>query len=163
MFHVILKALSTPAAKTALVVAGAATGCYLLRRSGGDKKVVEGVARVGNVVTGAAVIATSTAIDTGCLIADTAITAAEVTGNAACKGVETVGYGVGRSARAVLDVTSQAGKAAQSGPIARGVVAGFYAPEAKAQPAEAQADSPEFQAIVAAIVDNGGIANGGIA
>jgi hypothetical protein len=84
------------------------------------------------------VIGTQAAIDGGCIVADTAITAATVTVDAAVKGVETVGYGVGRSARAVLDATSKAGKAASGNPLSRGVMAGFYAPEAQAQAPVAQ-------------------------
>jgi hypothetical protein len=137
MFHVIANLFAKPAmstaAKVALGVAGVSTAAYLLRRSGGDKKVVESVAKTGTFVTGCAVVATGTVLDTGCLVADTALTAAEVTADAALKGVETIGYGVGRSARAVLDVTSKAGKSVSGNPLSRGVMAGFYAPEAQAQ------------------------------
>jgi hypothetical protein len=138
MFAAILKTLSTPAAKTVIGVGAFATTCYLLRKSGAAGTVVEGVSDAGRFVTNAAVIATAGAIDTGCVIADTAILGANATVAVASKGVETVGYGVGRSARAVLDVTSKAGKAASGNPLSRGVMAGFYAPEAQAQAPVAQ-------------------------
>ena len=77
MFHVISNLFAKPAmstaAKAAIAVGTVATAAYLLRRSGGDKKVVEGVAKVGNFTTGCAVVATGAVLDAGCLIADTAI------------------------------------------------------------------------------------------
>lgn len=142
MLHVILKTLSTPAARTVLGLGAFATTCYMLRRTGGDKKVVECVDGVGSFATNVAVVLTGTAVDGGCAIANTAITATEVTGAAAIKAVETAGYGVGRSARFVLDTTSKAGKAASGNPLSRGVVAGFYAPEAQAQQAIPSAVQP---------------------
>lgn len=144
MFAAILKTLSTPAAKAAIGVGAFATTCYLLRKSGASGKVVEGVSEAGRFVTNTAVIATATAIDTGCVIADTAILGATATVSVATKGVETVGYGVGRSARAVLDVTSKAGKAASGNPLSRGVMAGFYAPEAQAQADVAQSTEAQI-------------------
>jgi hypothetical protein len=140
MLHVISNLFAKSATKVAIAVGTVAVASYLLRRSGGDKKVVEGVAKVGNFTTGCAVVATGAVLDAGCLIADTAITAATVTADAAVKGVEVTGYGIGRSARAVLDVTTKAGTAVSSNPLSRGVMQGFYAPEAQAQqvPADVQ-------------------------
>lgn len=148
MFAIISAALRTPAAKTAakaaLGVTATATAAYLLRRYGGDKKVVEGVAKAGGAVTAGAVVATAAVLDGGCMIADGAISAASAAATGAAKATEAVGYGIGRASRAVLDVTASAGKATSRNPLSRGVMKGFHAPDAQVT------DAPVVEGVVAA-------------
>lgn len=146
MLHVISNLFAKPATKAVIGVGVFAVACHTLRRVGGDKKVIAAVAKIGDTATGAAVVLTSAAIDAGCLVADGAITTAEVAASAAGTAIEGVGYGLGRSARFVLDTTSAAGNAAASNPLAQGVVSGFYAPEN----AQAQAAPPKIVEGVAA-------------
>jgi hypothetical protein len=140
MFNVIASLVRPAAPTVAKYVAGlaaVATTAYVLRRTGGDKRLLEGVANVGGHATAAAVVATGAVIDGGCVIADGAINAATATAAALDKGVETAAYGAGRAARAAADLGSKV-KTPRQNPIARGFRAGFYKPENTASPVLAE-------------------------
>lgn len=123
--------------KVGLGLGAAIVGCYFLRKSGADKKIVGVVKKAGEVTGQVASDAIDITITTGARAADLGIAGAKATADLASAGVEAAGYGVGRSARFVLDATSKVGAQANN-PLSRGIVSGFYAPEVQAQ-AQAQA------------------------
>jgi hypothetical protein len=95
-------------------------------------KALKAIKTTGDAVTTVAVVATAAAVDTGSAVTDTAIAGANAAKELASSAVETTGYGLGRSARFVLDATSKVGTQTSNNPLSRGIVSGFYAPEAKA-------------------------------
>lgn len=112
---------------------GAAVTCWWLKKSGKHVAVAQSVSKAGSAVTDVAVVATMAAIDLGSAATQATIDTAEAAAELATNGVETVGYGLGRGARAVLDVTSRAGNACSgNNPLSRGVQRGFYAADAEA-------------------------------
>lgn len=119
--------------KVGLGIGAAVVGCYFLRKSGADKKIVGAVKKVGAVTGQVAGDAIDLTIQTGASAADLGIAGAKATVDFASAGVEAAGYGVGRSARFVLDATNKVGTQTSNNPLSRGIVSGFYAPEIKAQ------------------------------
>lgn len=119
--------------KLGLGVAGGVVACWALKRSGMDKKVISAVNTVGTKTTSVATTVIGATVDVGAKAGDLTLSAADATVKVAASGVEAAGYGVGRSARFVLDATSKVGAQTSNNPLSRGVMRGFYAPETQAQ------------------------------
>jgi hypothetical protein len=111
--------------------AAAAVGCYFLKKSGNHVKVVQAVSKAGSAVTDVAVVATMATIDVGASAVEIGIAGANTVASTATAGVEATGYGLGRSARFVLDATNKAGGSVSDNPLSRGVRKGFAAPDAE--------------------------------
>jgi hypothetical protein len=112
-------------------IVGAAVGCYFLKKSGNHVKVLKAVKTAGTAVTDTAVVATNAVIDCGSAAVEIGIAGAETVASTATAGVEATGYGLGRSARFVLDATNKAGGSVSDNPLSRGVRKGFSAPDAE--------------------------------
>ena len=111
--------------------AAAAVGCYFLKKSGNHVKVLKAVKTAGAAVTDTAVVATGAVVDVGSSAVEVAIAGGETVVATASDAVEATGYGLGRSARFVLDATNKAGGSVSDNPLSRGVRKGFSAPDAE--------------------------------
>jgi hypothetical protein len=129
------KMVGAVVAASVAVVAAA----VVVKRSGSDVRIASSARKVGKVIIEDASRATDTLASAG----EAALSAAE-------GAVEAAGYGLGRAGRCVLDSTAGAGEVVSGNPLSRGVMRGFYAPEAAAV-----GPHPDHAAVVEPIAETG--------